>query len=460
MLPGAPPKRNEAREARQVSVNPCCYRRPVMAVPSTDLDRDALTGLPLGQAALARIDVWLDPAASSGPVFALLLGFARFDTVNMAFGLHAGDAALSETARRIETFAADELEDCDWFVARIDGGKFLLAAKGPLERERWRWLGEALADVVALPLEGEGVTVRLWPRLALAEAPDGEGSAALMARLAMASNRAARDPARRLTWIDSAPGHPILQGRTIEGDLLNAIDRDEIEVLFQPQLRAVDSALAGAEALARWRHPEHGELGAEALFDIAERADYLAPLTRKIAETALGHARRWPSSLRLSLNITPTDLASVDFDRAFLSVVERSGFATDRLTLEITEQVLLGDLEVAAASLRTLKRAGLSVALDDFGAGFCNFRYLQTLPLDTLKLDRAMVENLAEREADRAVLRAIVAMARALDLSVTAEGVETEAQRRIVTEEGCDSWQGYLESPPLRPEAFLERASA
>ena len=396
-------------------------------------------------------------------VHALLIGFARFETVNLAFGSDAGDAALAETARRIETFAQDELASQGWFAGRLDGGKFLLAARGAMARDRWEWLAEALADALALPIAGgkdDAATVRLWPRCALGRTIPGESVATFLERLALALDRATREPARRVLWIDRTPGAPALRDRAIEADLLTAIDRDEIEIVFQPQTRTSDGSLAGAEALARWRHREHGELGAETLFAIAKRTDQLAPLTRRIAEKSLAFARDWPDGLRLSINITPADLVSVGFDRAFLEVLRPSGLDADRVTLEITEQVLLGDLESAAATLAGLKRSGLSIALDDFGAGFCNFRYLQRLPLDALKLDRALVADANDLPSGRAVLRAIVAMASALDLSVVAEGVETEAQRAIVAQEGCEMWQGFLRSGPLRPDAFRAYAAS
>ena len=241
----------------------------------------------------------------------------------------------------------------------------------------------------------------------------------------------------------------------IEADLLVALHRGQIEIVFQPQFDLATEALVGAESLARWSHPTVGLIGAGALFTVAERAGYAAELSRHIAVAALAAASAWPRHLRLSLNVTPADLAGPAFTSELVRLVEEAGFAPDRLTLEITEQVLIDDLDSSAETLAALKRSGIDIALDDFGAGFCNFRYLKRLPIDTLKLDRSIIEDIEHDTRDLAVLRAIVALARALDLSVVAEGIETEAQRVTAAREGCAVYQGFLRSAPLSCAAFL-----
>ncbi|MDA7788108.1 EAL domain-containing protein, partial [Sphingomonadaceae bacterium] len=189
------------------------------------------------------------------------------------------------------------------------------------------------------------------------------------------------------------------------------------------------------------------------------QADYTAQLSRHIAGRALMAAAKWPEALRLSLNITPADLAVGGFASEFAVLLEDSGFPANRLTLEITEQVLLTDLERAAQELRVLKKMGVRFALDDFGAGFCNFRYLKMLPLDYLKLDRSMVEGIQDDPHDLAVLRGIVAMAKAIGLDVIAEGIEDEHQHAIVQAEGCASYQGFLKAAPMAAQEFADLAS-
>lgn len=238
-------------------------------------------------------------------------------------------------------------------------------------------------------------------------------------------------------------------------DLVRAIGEGQIEVLFQPQFACADDSLAGAEALARWNHPRAGRVGAEAMFAIAGRAGMAEALTRHVAARALAEAARWPGALRLSLNITAADLGADDFAESIAALVADAGFSAERLTLEITEQALVRDVERSAAQLAQLAGRGIRIALDDFGAGFCNFRYLKILPLDYLKLDRTMIEGIVSCERDLAVLRAIVAMAGALDLAVIAEGIETEEQLEKVRAEHCALYQGFLRARPMEADAFL-----
>jgi EAL domain-containing protein (putative c-di-GMP-specific phosphodiesterase class I) len=201
-------------------------------------------------------------------------------------------------------------------------------------------------------------------------------------------------------------------------------------------------------------------MGAGALFAAAERADHVAQLSRHIARLALGSATQWSGDLRLSLNVTAADLAAGSYAEGLLALIAQTGFPPERLTLEVTEQALLHDIQLADQTLRTLADGGIRIALDDFGAGFCNFRYLKLLPLDYLKLDRSMVEGIATDRRDLAVLRGIVAMAKALDLEVIAEGVETEAQREAIAAEGCAFYQGFLAAQPMSAGEFLQLASS
>ena len=242
--------------------------------------------------------------------------------------------------------------------------------------------------------------------------------------------------------------HPITE------DLADALTAGDVELLFQPQYRSDSGAMAGAEALVRWEHEEHGALPGDSLVAIAQSGGIARRLSRHIARAALEAAAGWPDHLRLSLNVTAMDLFDRSFAEELLEMVADTGFPPSRLTLEITEQALVADLDRSAARLAVLSEAGMSIALDDFGAGFCNFRYLKVLPLNALKLDRSMLEGIATSAKDLAVLRAIVAMARALDLSVIAEGLEDDGQRDAVVREGCALWQGFLGAAPMPADEF------
>lgn len=442
-----------------------------MMMPPSPADRDLLTGLRGPDAALRRIAEWQAPGSgasehgaaggaggSAGPVHALLLRINRFASFNMAFGTAAGDHALVEVATRLSRLMAGAPMR-DRLVARVGGGTFLVAAQ-PCRREEWEQMGDELARQAGGPIaDGNGGVLYLRPGIVLGRLEADEAPAQLLGRLTDALEQADGRPGCPLLWADGAlpaGGH---SRRELEADLPGAIERGEITVLFQPQFAAADGRLTGAEALARWRHPQVGLIGAETLFAVAARSGYETPLSRRIARLALEEAAGWPQPLGLSLNVTAADLAAADFLGDLHAAIDEAGLAPERLTLEITEQSLVLDLDRSARQLGRLAALGVRLALDDFGAGFCNFRYLKVLPLHGLKLDRSMVEGIAEDPRDLAVLRGIVAMATALELSVTAEGVETEAQRVAIAREGCASWQGFLGAPPLEAQAFARLAA-
>ena len=429
-----------------------------------DETRDNLTGL--ADPAHLRRTVWRWQSewptyAGACPIHAMLITLGRIDTVNVAFGESAGDVALVEVAQRIRHFAVDELESGVWLAARLNGGNFVLLAREECSRERWQWLAEALADAIAGPIanpEG-GANLRLWPRIALMRASENDDADSILDRLSEVAARIRQSAGSRIAWSSGPVAASKRSSHELEADLLEAIDRDEIEILFQPQYSLVDDCMVGAEALARWHHPVIGRVGAGSLFQIAERADHTAHLSRHIAERAMEEARAWPEQLRLSLNITPADLAADNFALDFARLSEKVGFSMERVTLEIIEQVLLGDLDRVASVLDQLKLFDCRIALDDFGAGFCNFRYLKVLPLDCIKLDRSMVEGVVEDERDQAVFRAIMGMARALDLKVLVEGVETAEQRDFCAKEGCEYYQGFLRAEPLTASEFMQYAA-
>jgi EAL domain-containing protein (putative c-di-GMP-specific phosphodiesterase class I) len=259
----------------------------------------------------------------------------------------------------------------------------------------------------------------------------------------------------RETTRGSFPG---VKPSALEDDLLRALDRREIEVLFQPQFASATGAVVGAEALARWQHPSLGEIGARDLFAIAERAALVAPLSRHVVACALEDAASWPDELTLSLNITPEELGDPRFASDFAALIGLSDISPERLMLEITEDLLLRNLKQASEALKALRGLGFRTALDDFGAGFCNFRYLRELPLDAIKLDKIMVEGVPGDSKALAVLRAIIALARALELKIYAEGVESDIQRSAIISEGCDYWQGFLRAEPMKSEEVLALA--
>jgi len=243
--------------------------------------------------------------------------------------------------------------------------------------------------------------------------------------------------------------------------LIQAMESGEIRLLYQPQYSPA-GVIVGAEALARWDADARigGEGGSrpmagEALFALAESNGLAEALGNHLRAIAFASVAGWPDGLRMSFNVTAHDLGREEFVASLTQVLDASGCDPARLTLEITEQEVMRDLDNPAARLKRIRALGVGVALDDFGAGFCNFGYLKKLPVNCLKLDRSMIAGLGEDMRDLEILRAMIAMGRALELDVVAEGVETSGQRDLVIAEGCTSWQGFYGSGPIEEVKFL-----
>jgi EAL domain-containing protein (putative c-di-GMP-specific phosphodiesterase class I) len=258
-------------------------------------------------------------------------------------------------------------------------------------------------------------------------------------------------PANRASDHRLAPR--VVQGR--DEELERAIARDELTVLFQPQIEPLTGRVAGIEALARWA----GEPDTEALFARACRHGLAERLSRVVQRKALRLAGAWRGErarLRLSINVIAADLMRDGYTGWLLDEAAAVGFNPRRLTVEITESSLIADQKLAAERLGRLRDVGVEVAIDDFGTGYSSLAYLASLPLDTIKIDRAMIADLVGGSRDRIVVQAMIRLARELGLKVIVEGVESRAQLALVAEWGCDLYQGFLSAGAL-DEAELER---
>ncbi|HEU0044854.1 GGDEF domain-containing phosphodiesterase [Sphingomonas sp.] len=387
-------------------------------------------------AATAPVREWLGEQRSAGqPASIILIGLRRLDLLNAAHGRGVGDAVVKVAHGRLADLAGTV------GVTRLGSGRFAIAS-AMAEDEALALAGE-IAEILAQPL-APGVLVGARIGLAV-HAADEEPSAALV--------RAGEALA------EAQEGAPLLARRSeassldaLAIDLHHAIARGEIDILFQPQVDIAEARIVGVEALARWRHPRRGPLGAEALFAAARRADLGLPLSEHIQTLALGQATKWPHALthlRLSINITAGDVMRPGFASALLARIDASGFAPTRLTLELTETGPLANPAMAAKALGTLRAAECRIAIDDFGAGYSSLAYIKALPLDYLKLDKALIEGVHAGSRDAALLAATAAMGSAMALTVIAEGVETDEQLRMLADAGCAQYQGYLCAPPV-----------
>jgi diguanylate cyclase (GGDEF)-like protein len=412
--------------------------------------RDPLTGLRDGRAARGWIAAQLAGAAEDAPALvAILLSVSRYDAINAAFGRATGDAVLQAAARRIERHVGADARPK--LVARMAGAEFAVLLGAPAALGEGRFLAGQLVEAIGRPFASGDHVITIGSRAGVAAAEPGDDAASLLRRASAALAEAGGD-GPPVHVLEEGAESATARGDRLEIDLRRALDQDEIEIRFQPQVSVTDGAIVGVEALARWQHPSYGELGALTLFGVAEGSDYLAQLSDHVQRKAIIAAAAWPASLdhlRLSVNITAADIVRPGFAAQFLALVESSGFAAERLTVEVTESGLIEDLSAAADLLAELRGGGLRVAIDDFGTGYSSLAYLKALPLDYLKIDKRLVQDIAGSTRDRIVVRSVIDMARSLGLGVIAEGVETEEQLSLLAKEGCTLYQGFLCAPPL-----------
>ncbi len=416
---------------------------------------DALTGLPnrglfdhLLRRALAR--------AGRGERFALcFIDLDRFKLINDSLGHDAGDAVLVEVARRLRA-ACREADT----LARLAGDEFVILLEGAGTAGAAAEVAARVLAALARPVRAGGRDVDVGASLGLALCPDDGGDLETLLRNADAAMYAAKAAGRNtFRFYDEAMNRRAGQRLALETDLRRAVARGQLELFYQPQLRATDGRLAGVEALLRWRHPLRGLVSPADFIPVAEDAGLIAEL----GEWALAEAARqmvaWRGRgiavPRAAVNLSPRQFHDAGLAERVQQILAAAGAPAAWIELEVTESAAMQHPAGAAQALQRLRERGLQVALDDFGTGHSSLAVLRTLPLNVLKLDRSFVQHLPAAETDAAVAGAIVTLARQLGLAVVAEGVETEAQRQFLAGIGCDLLQGFLFSRPL-PAAELE----
>lgn len=416
------------------------------------MERDLLSGLRNGAAARAWIREGLEAGKEIGFV---AMGLKNFGTINAAYGRSVGDEVMRRIGQRLIAETSEHPGD-DIVVARMDGQNFVVALNLDQGRTDFPAFAEHLLNRLFDPVSIDGRNIRLVARAGVASG-QSSGDEALLVRRGILALAEAMASDSMMIKVSASTDKDVLLEQQLEGELAHAMERQEITISFQPQIRTETGQLIGAEALARWNHPKFGFLGAGTLFAVADRAGLMELLSSHIHGRALDLAAKWPDSLsflRLSINVTAGDLASRQFVSKISKAIRTSGFSADRLTLEITESELISDLRSAAARLRELQELGLRIAIDDFGTGYSSLSYLKNLPLDYLKIDSGLTGDISGSEKDQVVVRSIISMAHSLGLSVIAEGVETEEQLALLSDQGCEFYQGFLRSGPLVPEEF------
>ena len=406
---------------------------------------DPLTGLADRAMFEARLAAAIDrPSRRRTGCAVLLCDLEDIRTVNKILGHAIGEELLRAAGRRLRA----AVRDSD-LVARMAGEEFAVLQSEVSEAGQAGVLASRLVDVLGRPYLVGGETVVVSPRIGVAIAPADGGEAPLLLRRAtMARHEISAEG--HGTWRRFSPEMDVRwqEARLLEAALRNALADNQFELHFQPQVALPEGRLTSFEALIRWRHPQRGLLSPADFLPLAERLG----LMRRIGTWVLGEACRiaagWPGELRVAVNISGCQFEDGSLPAMVAAALEQNGLAPTRLELEVTEGVLLADAASALAQLQELRRRGVSIAMDDFGTGHSSLTQLRVFPFDRLKIDRSFVKDLPDGSDAVAIVRAVACLGRSLGIAVTAEGVETCAQLRMLLDEGCDAAQGYYFGRP------------
>jgi diguanylate cyclase (GGDEF)-like protein/PAS domain S-box-containing protein len=419
---------------------------------------DSLTGLPNRALFADRLSHVLERRGRSGVTAVYFLDVDRFKRINDSLGHGAGDEVLCELAIRLQR--ALRPEDT---IARFGGDEFTILCEslgGVLEAVS---IADRLQRPLAAPVRAGGAELRLSASIgvALAEPGDSFEGARLIEDADAAMYRAKERGGARAELFDSAMRDHAVRALAVEQELQRALERGELRLHYQPTVELETGAIVGAEALLRWEHPERGLLAPDAFLQVAEETGLIVPIGAWVVEEACRQLRDWQARdgigpLRLSVNLGARELTQPDVVATVLRAVRGTGIDPATLCIEVVESTAMADGDTGFRALRDLSAQGVRVALDDFGTGYSSLDQLRSMPADVVKLDRSFVQGLGPGSQDNAVVGAVIAMGRAFNLEVIAEGIETESQAAELREMGCPYGQGFLFARPL-PSAELER---
>lgn len=420
---------------------------------------DRLTGVANRELLHVQLQDVLQRCRASGHFGALLmLDLDHFKTLNETRGHSQGDEVLRQTAQRLQGFVHGH-----GMVARHGDDAFVFVLESTCTdrkqmQEAASMLGTRLLDTLAEPFMLDGEPYHTSASIGAAIFSGADASAHdLLQRVDMAMYDAKAAGRNTLRFYNRELQERMQARAALERDLRVAIEQEQFELYYQPQVRS--GRVIGAEALIRWHHPSKGFVSPAQFIPLAEESALILPLGAWILRTACECLVRWsrdPSlaELTLAVNISPYQFAQADFVYGVLSVMAQTGVNPKRLELELTEGMLLHDIESTIDKMSQLKTYGVNFSLDDFGTGYSSLSYLKRLPLDQLKIDQSFVRDILIDPNDAAIARTIVALGTSLGLRVIAEGVETREQCDFLERHGCHIWQGYFFSKPITIDAF------
>ncbi|MGB6398983.1 MAG: EAL domain-containing protein, partial [Bradyrhizobium sp.] len=409
---------------------------------------DGLTDLPNRAAFLQALAQMIEACAGTGEEFAVLsLDLDGLKEINDVFGHATGDKLLIEVARRLQAAAGGGV------VARLSGDEFGLIIDGK-QPETGKALAQQLAEAIANEFVIDGKSVRTGVTTGISVFPhNGADAASLLANAGAALFRAKAKSRGTINVYEPEMDQQIRDRRVLHQDLSLAIKNDELSLHYQPQAVArptvAGSEVVGFEALARWQHPVRGFVPPSEFIPLAEESGLIVEMGEWILRDACKQAASWKVPMQIAVNLSPAQFTHGDLVGLVHSILLETGLAPDRLELEITEGVLIEDFDRGLALLRRLKALGVRISMDDFGSGYSSLSYLQAFPFDKIKIDRAFVVNLGRNPQSAAIVRAVIDLGHALEMSIVAEGVETQEQLGFLAEEGCDAVQGYFIGKPF-----------
>ena len=423
---------------------------------------DALTGLLNRAAFMERMALLLRHAERKGEMLALLfIDLDNFKRVNDSLGHLEGDGVLTTVSERL----VGALRGSD-LVGRFGGDEFVVLLSDLASRADIVAVLEALLSVVEVPVKADGRALSVTPSIGVAVFPEhGRQAEELIQHADTAMYRAKARGRATYQFFEPVLAETAYADLVLEAELAQGLTRNEFELFFQPQVDAATGQLSGAEALLRWRHPQRGLLSPDAFIFVAERHRLMLALGEWVLREAAATARRWREQnlageaqghrpMRIAVNLSRMQFNLDGFADTVKRVLLDAGAKGQWLELELTERMLIEDIEHAPATLAQLRAMGLTVSVDDFGTGYTSLAHLTELPLDKLKIDQSFTARLPDDVGAQAITRAIVQMAVGLGLTVTAEGVRTAAQWQLLSSWGCQQLQGELVGLPMPASEF------